>query len=191
MKVKYIPNILSTIRLLSVPVFVYLFLKRHTVAAIIVFILSGVTDVVDGFIARKYNVSSTLGKILDPLADKSLQLSAFICLAVTKLVPAWMPVMYFVKELATAVGAFVIFRKKKFVTKSNVFGKLATVLVFAFVSVVSVLRDVIPNAAVTVMCVAVCLYFVFSCVMYARAYIFGGKQGDLQDNKNEEEISLN
>ena len=79
MSVKYLPNILSSLRLCMVPVFVVLFLMGNLIPAVIVFILAGATDVLDGYIARHFNCTSTLGKVLDPLADKLLQLSAFGC----------------------------------------------------------------------------------------------------------------
>ena len=80
-KLKNIPNTLSVIRLLLVPIFVYLFLSDFVTSALIVFILAGATDVLDGYIARKFNCTSTLGKILDPLADKMLTTAAFLVLA--------------------------------------------------------------------------------------------------------------
>lgn len=168
MKLKHIPNILSLVRLLLVPVFVYLFLSERTTAAFVVFIFSGLTDVLDGYIARKYNFISNAGKVLDPLADKLTQFSAFICLYITELVPLWMPVVYFFKELATAIGALLVFRKGNVVVKSNVFGKLATFIVFAFVSVVILFGDRISASAIVVACVFMCVYFLFSCLMYVN-----------------------
>lgn len=166
MKMKNVPNTLSVIRLLMVPLFVWLFLSDYVAAALAVFIIAGATDVVDGYIARKYNCTSTLGKILDPLADKFLQLSAFLCLWYRDYVPGWMPVIYLIKELATVIGAFIIFRKTKFVVKSNVFGKLATVLVFGAVFVIALFSEVIGEFGVNSICVLVALYFVFSCGVY-------------------------
>ena len=90
---KNIPNILSLIRLLLVPVFVLLFFAEKTFAAAAVFVISGITDVLDGFIARKFGFISNLGKVLDPLADKLTQMSAFVCLYIAKLIPLWMPVL--------------------------------------------------------------------------------------------------
>ncbi len=166
MSVKYLPNILSVIRLCMVPVFVILFLNGNIPAAVIVFILAGATDVLDGYIARRFNCTSTLGKVLDPLADKLLQLSAFLCLWYRDYVPFWMPLIYFAKELATAIGALVIFRKTKFVVKSNFFGKLATVLVFGAVFVISLFSEQIGVFGVDLICILVALYFVFSCGVY-------------------------
>lgn len=174
MKIKHIPNILSLIRLLLVPVFVWLFLTDRTVAAAVIFIFSGITDVLDGYIARKYNVISDAGKILDPLADKLTQFSAFICLYITELVPLWMPVIYFFKELATLIGAFVVFRKGKVVVKSRVFGKLATLFVFAFVSVVIIFGDRISHGAIIAACTFMCIYFFFSCLMYVNTELRQG-----------------
>lgn len=166
MKLKNVPNILSIARLLMVPIFVLLFLESFTAAAVAVFVIAGATDVLDGYIARKYSCTSTLGKILDPLADKLLQLSAFVCLWVEDYISWWMPLIYFVKELATALGALFVFRKSKAVVKSNVFGKLATVFVFGAVFVIALFGETIGNAGVTAICVLVALYFVFSCGVY-------------------------
>ena len=174
MKIKYIPNILSAIRLMLVPVFIYLFLAEKTLVAVIVFIFSGITDILDGFIARKFNCSSNLGKVLDPLADKLSQFSAFICLYITELVPLWMPVVYFVKEFGTAIGALFVFKKGKVVVKSHVFGKLATFFVFAFVCVVILFGDRIPHNSIVIACIAICVYFLFSCLMYVNTELLQG-----------------
>ena len=167
MRKKDIPNMLSIIRILLVPVFVLLYIRGNRFYAIGVFITAGLTDVVDGYIARKYNYISNLGKLLDPLADKLLQLSAFLCLYWSSLIPVWMPVVYFAKELFTAIGAALVFGKEKKVVKSHVFGKLATVLVFAAVCIIAVFGENMSRNTVNIICVCVCLYFVFSCVMYA------------------------
>lgn len=166
MKIKNVPNTLSVIRLLMVPLFVYLFLNKQVVAAVIVFIVAGATDVIDGYIARRFNCTSTLGKVLDPLADKFLQLSAFLCLWIEGYIAWWMPLIYFIKELATALGALFIFKKSNFVVKSNVFGKFATVFVFGAVFVISLFGDKIGVIGVNAICIAVALYFVFSIGVY-------------------------
>ena len=164
--IKNVPNILSVIRLLLVPLFVYLFLGGYVVPAVAVFVIAGATDVIDGFIARKFNCTSTLGKILDPLADKCLQLSAFVCLWIEDYILWWMPLIYFIKELATALGALFIFRKSRFVVKSNVFGKLATVFVFGAVFVIALFGKEIGRTGVYTICILVALYFVFSVGVY-------------------------
>ena len=166
MNLKHVPNTLSVIRLLLVPIFVYLFLCDFVTAALIIFVLAGATDVLDGYIARKFNCTSTLGKILDPLADKMIQLSAFMCLWSKDYIPFWMPLVYFIKELCTVLGALFIFRKTNFVVKSNVFGKLATVLVFGAVFVISLFNEMLGSVGVNTICILVAIYFVFSCGVY-------------------------
>lgn len=167
MKKSDIPNLLSTLRLAMVPIFVYLFLTHHVVLAVIVFVAAGATDILDGYIARKYNYISDLGKILDPLADKLMQFSAFLCLFSEGLIPIWMPAIYFVKEALTALGAVCVFKKSKAVVKSNIFGKAATVLVFAAVCVITVFGHEMPQNITNIICIVVCVYFLFSCLMYA------------------------
>ena len=178
---KNIPNILSLIRLLLVPVFVLLFFAEKTFAAAAVFVISGITDVLDGFIARKFGFISNLGKVLDPLADKLTQMSAFVCLYIAKLIPLWMPVVYFLKELATVIGALLVFRKGKVVVKSHVFGKLATVFVFAFVLTVILFGYKLSQGTIAFICILMCVYFLFSCLMYVNTEM---RHGMSQGEKN-------
>ena len=99
MKLKNIPNILSIIRILLIFVFVYTFFALDNLyVALIVFLVAGATDVVDGFLARRYNWITTLGKILDPVADKMMQFAALICLLIKGLIPWWFAAIFFAKE---------------------------------------------------------------------------------------------
>lgn len=168
MKTKHIPNILSCIRILLVPVFVYLFMNGFTKQAAIVFIASGITDVLDGFIARKYGFITNLGKFLDPFADKLTQLCAFICLYLAEFIPLWMPIVYFIKELITSIGALIVFRSKKKIVVSKIYGKLATFFVFAFVCVDILFGDCFSSGMTEIICIFICLYFIFSTAMYIR-----------------------
>ncbi|MBP5245340.1 MAG: CDP-diacylglycerol--glycerol-3-phosphate 3-phosphatidyltransferase [Clostridia bacterium] len=187
-KLKNVPNILSVIRILLVPVFVVLLLSGHNVAATIVFLAAGLTDVLDGYIARKYNCISTLGKVLDPLADKLIQASAFICLWVMDYIPWWMPVIYLIKEILTIIGASIVFTKKKSVVMSNVFGKLATVLVFGAIAVILLFKEKISPLAIMIICIAVASYFVISLGAYfIREFITRRKEKKAETGPQEEE----
>lgn len=76
-----IPNLLSVVRLLLIPVIVWLYCgKQEYTAAVVVILLSGITDIADGIIARKYHMVSDFGKILDPIADKLTQAAIILCL---------------------------------------------------------------------------------------------------------------
>jgi len=103
-----------------------------------IFVLATASDVLDGFIARRYNLITKLGTLLDPLADKLMLLTALICLYLDKRIPLIIIVLVLAKECFMIVaGMYLYFAKDKFVIPANKLGKLATILFFA--AVVSVL----------------------------------------------------
>ena len=113
MKLKYIPNILSAIRIASFLRLHYVFFAFYPdglAAAAGIFILSGITDVVDGRLARRFGWVTQVGKILDPLADKLMQCTALFCLAFKGLVPWWRFVFFAAKELLMG-GAILLSEK--------------------------------------------------------------------------------
>ena len=126
-----IPNILTILRLFMVPVFVLVFRFEgdHKTMAAIVFILASTTDVVDGYIARKYNMTTKTGQLLDPLADKLMQIAVVVSMVCAKMIPLWFVLMLATKELLMILGGFFLYTKKTFV-KSNIFGKANTVVMF-------------------------------------------------------------
>ena len=123
---KYVPNILSFIRLALSPLFVYAFFNSSPLNAFWVFLIASALDIIDGFIARKFNAISNLGKILDPVADKVLQLSAVICFTVKEIIPLFVIIVLGLKELTMLIGGGIISKKKKNMVYSNVFGKIAS-----------------------------------------------------------------
>ena len=120
-----LPNKLTMARILAVPVFIVLYMMGHNIIATIVFILASLTDMLDGQIARKRGLVTNFGKIMDPLADKILVYSAFICMVQIGIVPGWMLVIILFREfivsgLRTAADGTVIAAGKT--------GKLKTIL---------------------------------------------------------------
>ncbi len=91
-RVVTIPNLLTVLRFLLVPVVVWAIADGHHILAFAVFVIAGFTDGLDGFIAKKWNLSSRLGAYLDPLADKALLVSIFVALGVTGAIPVWLVV---------------------------------------------------------------------------------------------------
>jgi cardiolipin synthase len=91
------------------PVMVILVIYRQFTSALIVFALAGVTDALDGFIARLLGQQSFAGRILDPLADKMLILSAFITLAIMGIVPAWLSVIVISRDVIILAGVAILF----------------------------------------------------------------------------------
>ncbi len=145
-KLKHIPNVLSVIRIILVFVFVYLvYASEDLMAAVIVFLVAGVTDVVDGFLARKYNWITNLGKLLDPFADKLMQCTVLVCLCLKNIIPLWFVIPFFIKEVATLLIGLIVIKRRNVVVVSKWYGKAAVCLFYLTVVASVVLRDVIAG----------------------------------------------
>ena len=130
MKKENIPNILTIIRFILIPFIYSSVLTKHFLLALIIFTISALTDVLDGYIARKYNYITDIGKLMDPLADKLTQISLLLSLTLLKILPWWIFAIIFVKELVLVISASVLYSKKDVVVYSKWYGKLATTLFY-------------------------------------------------------------
>ena len=126
---KHIPNLLTIVRFILVPIIFTLIMQEKYLAAVIILIASGLTDVLDGTIARKYNLITDFGKLMDPLADKVTQIAILVSLTIRDIIPIWMIVIVFIKEVCMIAGASFLYGKK-LVVSSRWYGKLATVLFY-------------------------------------------------------------
>ena len=104
-----VPNLLSLARLLSVPVIVWLVLNGFMLAAFWVFVAAGVSDAVDGFIAKRFDAESELGRFLDPLADKALLVCVYITLGHAGHLPTWLVILVVFRD-ALIVGGAILFQ---------------------------------------------------------------------------------
>jgi cardiolipin synthase len=104
-----IPNLLTIARVLLTPLLVILLLEERLSEALIVFVLAGLTDGLDGLIARLYKQKTRLGAFLDPLADKLLLTTTYVMLAVLNLVPSWLTVIVLSRDVLIVLGVFVLF----------------------------------------------------------------------------------
>lgn len=123
-----IPNILTFIRIALVPVFVVLFLIGKIYFALAIFVIAWATDLLDGYIARKFNQITNLGKVLDPFADKLLKLSALICFVWEDIIPLWSLIVFLVLDIYLVVGATYLLKHENIVCKSNLVGKAGTLV---------------------------------------------------------------
>ena len=103
-----LPNMLTILRILLVPLFVYLLVYSHTAWALAIFVLAGLTDALDGAIARMWNQQTDLGRYLDPLADKLLILSAFVALSALSWLPFWVVLIVVSRDVILTVGTVVM-----------------------------------------------------------------------------------
>ena len=126
-----LPNILTLIRMVLVPVFVFVFYKEEGMRgySALIFIIASLTDVLDGYLARKLNASTRWGQLMDPLADKCMQLAVILTLFSVELVPFWFIGILVFKELMLICGSIFLYSKKTYV-KANHTGKLNTVFLF-------------------------------------------------------------
>lgn len=139
-----IPNILTTVRLGLVPVFAYCVLAAKNLhMAALVFILSGITDIVDGIIARKCNMITNFGKVYDPFVDKLMQITAVVCLTIVEIFPYWLLLLVILKELTMIVVGGILYLRK-IVVSSNWYGKAATVVFYVCVLVIITWKTIPP-----------------------------------------------
>ena len=130
-----IPNALSLLRILLVPVFLVLYLSGLDRWAFGVLVLSGVSDMMDGFIARHFNQITDCGKLLDPISDKLTQVAVVIALATRyrELLP--LAALCFVKETCQGIGGVIMLKRQTTVQGAEWFGKLSTVVFYTAMSV--------------------------------------------------------
>ncbi len=122
-----IPNILTIARILLTPLFVILLIRNHFGLALIIFALAGISDGLDGFIARYFNQRTVMGAYLDPIADKFLLAAAFITLAILQIIPAWLTVIVISRDILIVSGiAIFSFNDIKVKIKPSVVSKFTT-----------------------------------------------------------------
>jgi len=172
---KYLPNAITLLRLLMVPFFAMIYFsgtKNAQAYALALFLAAGATDMLDGYLARKYNVVSVVGIVLDPLADKLMLLTALACLTFKGVIPLWtLAVMMVVEGALILAGIYLYFNEEKEVVPAGKLGKAATLLFAAAVS----LMILIPGHPVTwIIFWAALAAKVASFVNYSRSFI---KQG--------------
>jgi len=126
---KHIPNILTLIRFLLIPIIIILILSGNYLLGLLFFTISSITDVLDGIIARKFDFISDFGKLMDPLADKLTQISILTALTIRDIIPLWILLIIVSKEFVLISGASFLYGKDV-VVYSKWFGKLATVLLY-------------------------------------------------------------
>jgi len=143
-----VPNALTLARFFLIGLYPFIYFSEgisyNKVWAFAVFILAGLTDVLDGFIARRFNLVTKWGKLMDPLADKLMLITVLVCLFIDGVVPLWVILIIALKELLMIFGAAFLYKNRHVVVQSNFYGKLATVL---FYIAITALVFKIPYAA--------------------------------------------
>ncbi len=161
-----IPNILTTLRLVLVPFFAYFMLFKENIAvASIIFVFSGITDVIDGYIARRFNMISRFGMVYDPFVDKLMQITAVICLVMNNTIPVWLLIFVAFKEISMILVGGILYIKK-IVIRSNKFGKISTVIFYAGVLTLIIWKS-IPPFMLSVIILAMIIPMLVAGIYYA------------------------
>ncbi len=104
-----IPNIISLMRLLATPIVVWLILSDELATAFVLFIVAGISDAVDGFIAKRFNAQTMIGAYLDPISDKVLLVAIYVALGASDLLPTWLVILVVSRDLLIIGGALLLF----------------------------------------------------------------------------------
>lgn len=148
--IKSIPNMLSLFRLLLIPVYIIIYLNAQSTTdyflAATILAVSCLTDLIDGKIARHFHMITTLGKILDPLADKATQLALIICLAIKRPFLRYLLVLFVVKESFQLIAGGINLRRGKMLKGALLSGKICTTVLFISLIIMVMIPDLHTNA---------------------------------------------
>jgi cardiolipin synthase len=155
-----------------IPIFAYYLYIGEYISAVLVFILAGATDILDGFIARKFCMTSNWGKIADPMADKLMQITALVVLSAIKgIIPLWLLIFVVIKESFMGLGGLHLYKQKKHVVSADWYGKVASV-VFFVIMIMIMLKDTvsfIPDIHILILIAFSAIFFAF--FMYIKTFI--------------------
>lgn len=172
-----VPNLLSFFRILLIPVIICLYFKEQYWWAFGLLVLSGATDVVDGWIARTFHVVSDFGKAIDPVADKLTQIALLLCLMPMKC--WWMVAILITKEASIGILTLIALRRTHSVYSAGWYGKICTVVIYLSMFVLILWRDADPTFVLVdaIVCSAlIALAFVLYLIRYTAILRGAGKK---------------
>lgn len=165
-----VPNLLSMFRLALIPLIVWLYCgAKKYLAAIGVLLLSGLSDIVDGFIARRFGMVSDFGKILDPVADKLTQGALLFCLLLKYRLMWALIAVFLIRETTMIIMGMVVIKKSDEVNSARWYGKLNTVVLYGVMMALILFPNIPLWAANSLICLCGAV-ILLSLVLYARFY---------------------
>lgn len=177
-----IPNLLSLFRLVLIPVYVAIYLNAQELweyfLAAAILAVSCLTDMIDGKIARHYNMISTLGKILDPIADKATQFTLTLCLSIKHPVLRFVLVLFIIKELFQGIAGLVNLRRGKMLPGALIAGKVCTTILFISLILLVLMPD-LDESIINAIALIDTGFLTWSFISYILAYF--GKNTKVQD----------
>lgn len=181
-----IPNLLSLFRLVLIPVYIIIYCNASDpwdyILAGIILAVSCLTDMIDGKIARRFNMISTLGKILDPLADKATQFSLILCLALKHSILWHLVVLFILKEGFQLIAGGLNLRKGKMLKGALLSGKICTTILFISL-IIMVLFPKLPAEIITSIVIVDAIFMIIAFVDYVVAYVSRENQFQMIDTE--------
>lgn len=145
-----LPNKITIMRIILIPIYLLVFysnMENRLLLAGLIFLLAGISDLLDGYIARKYDLTTDLGAVLDPFADKLMSFAVLISFTTMKLIPPWVLIAIGIKEIFMIIGSAIsIVHHKDTVVHANYYGKFATISFYiAILSIVFNLNELLST----------------------------------------------
>ena len=177
-----IPNLLSLLRLVLIPVYMAIYLNAATASdyylSAAILAVSCLTDMIDGKIARHFNMISTIGKILDPFADKATQFTLILCLALKHPVLWYLVGLFVVKEGFQLIAGGIMLRKGRMLDGALVSGKICTTVLFVSL-IILVMLPALPETVILVITILDSVFMFNAFIQYVFAYL--GKSNYIHD----------
>ena len=179
-----IPNLMTFFRILLLPVIIWSYLTmENKTLSIVLLALSALTDVMDGIVARKFNMVSDFGKALDPIADKLTQVALLICLIKTHPLILWLLILCVLRETFMFVTGLVNVHKVGQFKSARWYGKLSTVLLYGTALALIVFERIMPTWLKTVLIILCMAGVLLAVVGYSVFYGRLWKKADAQKEK--------
>ena len=184
-----IPNILSIFRLVLIPVYLLIYLSADETAdyflAAAILAVSCITDLIDGKIARHFNMISNLGKILDPLADKATQLALIVCLALRYVAVRYVLIVFVIKESFQLIAGGLKMRKGKMLKGALFSGKICTTILFLSL-IFMVLFPTLEESSIRIISAVDIIFMLVAFTDYALTYKRNGAMFQEINSNNEQ-----
>ena len=168
-----IPNVLSALRIILIPIYAILYMKAQTlreyISAAAVFAASAITDMMDGIIARRFNMTSRIGIMLDPFADKLTQGVIILCLTIRNFYVLPLMVIFLIKEGFMLFMGCSLLKQGKMLRGALFTGKLCTAVLFISMIVLVVFSDLPQKAVIGIVCTCT-VFMLVSLISYARSF---------------------
>ena len=180
-----IPNLLSLFRLALIPAIVLFYLSGHRYASVALILLSALTDVVDGRIARRFHMVSDLGKFLDPVADKLTQIAMLSCLILRYPWAVLLVALLIFKELFQLTLGIIVLKKTNVINSARWFGKVNTVVLYATMVLLFLFPE-IPTSLSELLFVLCTATMLFSMLLYGRFFHLAIKRAEGSPDKEKD-----